>query len=222
MSCIYLVGLRSKINRWNIGACLSVQSSGHLRQQFGLAVALWSIVGKLLMISLSNLTCVDTMMSTIHCTLALTVTFNISCFKDKFAFRSIVGQLSMITLKLHIYVSRCEHYPFIATLSLSLTFNIFCFKVKCKFVFWSIVGELLMTYYIYSLWQDCSVGTWTNIFYLVTLTLTIGLLLEKLNLDHKFWNKRDRAFILHMFIPCQTRPICWYQYMAITFESKEI
>ena len=39
-------------------------------------------------------------------------------------------------------------------------------------------------------------------FDLVTLTLTFDLLLEKLNLDHNFWTKSDRALILHISIPC--------------------
>ena len=44
--------------------------------------------------------------------------------------------------------------------------------------------------------------TLTKKFNLVTLTLTFDLLLKKLNLDHDFWTKSDRALILHISIPC--------------------
>ena len=36
----------------------------------------------------------------------------------------------------------------------------------------------------------------------MTLTLTFDLLLKKLNLGYNFWTKRDKAFILHMLVPC--------------------
>ena len=39
-------------------------------------------------------------------------------------------------------------------------------------------------------------------FDLVTLTLIFDLLLKKLNLGYNFWTKRDKAFILHMLVPC--------------------
>ena len=42
----------------------------------------------------------------------------------------------------------------------------------------------------------------TNIFYLVTLTLTFDLLLKNFNFGHSFLARRGRAFILHMYIPC--------------------
>ena len=51
---------------------------------------------------------------------------------------------------------------------------------------------------VYSLWQDLSHGT--VIFYFVTLTLK--LLLKNFNLGHNFLIRSDRAFILHMCIPC--------------------
>ena len=43
----------------------------------------------------------------------------------------------------------------------------------------------------------------TIIFDLVTLTLTFDLLLKKFNLGHNFQTRRDRAFLLHMCIPCE-------------------
>ena len=42
----------------------------------------------------------------------------------------------------------------------------------------------------------------TNIFNLVTLTLTFDLLLKKRNLDHNLWTRSDRVLILHTSIPC--------------------
>ena len=91
---------------------------------------------------------------------------------------------------------------------------------------------------MYFLWQDVSVGN--KFFYLVTLTLTFDLLLKKLNLDHNFWTKRDRAFIFHMCISCDKTFLSKLKFLtswpwpwlltyfwknltlAITFEPKEI
>ena len=42
----------------------------------------------------------------------------------------------------------------------------------------------------------------TKIFDLVTLTLEFDLLLKNFNLGHSFLTRRDRAFIFHMYIPC--------------------
>ena len=42
----------------------------------------------------------------------------------------------------------------------------------------------------------------TIIFDLVTLTLKIDVLLKNFNLGHNFQTRSDRAFILHMCIPC--------------------
>ena len=42
----------------------------------------------------------------------------------------------------------------------------------------------------------------TKIFDLVTLTLKFDLLLKNFNLGHSFLTRRGRAFILHMYIPC--------------------
>ena len=42
----------------------------------------------------------------------------------------------------------------------------------------------------------------TKIFDLVTLTLTFDLLLKNFNLGHNFLTRSGRAFILHMYIPC--------------------
>ena len=39
-------------------------------------------------------------------------------------------------------------------------------------------------------------------FWLRDLDLDFDLLLKKLNLDHNFWTKSDRALILHISIPC--------------------
>ena len=74
----------------------------------------------------------------------------------------------------------------------------------------------------------------------MTLTLTFDLLLKKLNLGYNFWNKRDRAFIFHMCIPCSNTFLSITKFLtswpwpwlltyfwknltlAITFETKEI
>ena len=49
---------------------------------------------------------------------------------------------------------------------------------------------------------------WNKKFYLLTLTFTFDILLKKkLNLDHNFWTKSDRAYLFLV-----TRPFCWYQY----------
>ena len=42
----------------------------------------------------------------------------------------------------------------------------------------------------------------TKIFDLVTLTLTFDLLLKNFNLGHNFLTRRGRAFIFHIYIPC--------------------
>ena len=42
----------------------------------------------------------------------------------------------------------------------------------------------------------------TKIFDLVTLTLEFDLLLKNFNLGHSFLTRRGRAFIFHMYIPC--------------------
>ena len=41
-----------------------------------------------------------------------------------------------------------------------------------------------------------------TIFDLVTLTLKFDLLLKNFNLSYNFLTRRDRALILHMYIPC--------------------
>ena len=51
--------------------------------------------------------------------------------------------------------------------------------------------------HVYSLWQDLSHHT--IIFDLVTLDLKFE---KNFNLGHNLWTVRDRAFIFHMFIPC--------------------
>ena len=53
---------------------------------------------------------------------------------------------------------------------------------------------------MYFLWQDLSYGT--IIFDLVKLTLKFDLLLKNFNLGHNFRTRRDKAFILHVCIPC--------------------
>ena len=58
---------------------------------------------------------------------------------------------------------------------------------------WHITG-------MHSLWQDLFVCT--KNFDFVTLTLVFDLLMEKLNLGYNVWTKRDKAFILHMLVPC--------------------
>ena len=78
----------------------------YLHQQFGLATAFMSIVGKLLMITLSNFACIYTLMSIIHCIpCPWPVTNPVS--------RSIVGKLLMMTLSnfICIYIHFDEHYP---------------------------------------------------------------------------------------------------------------
>ena len=42
----------------------------------------------------------------------------------------------------------------------------------------------------------------TKIFDLVTLTLEFDLLLKNFNLGHSFLTRRGRAFIFHLYIPC--------------------
>ena len=42
----------------------------------------------------------------------------------------------------------------------------------------------------------------TTIFDIVTLTLTFDLLLKYFSLGHSFLTRRGRAFVLHMYIPC--------------------
>ena len=89
-----------------------------------------------------------------------------------------------------------------------------------------------------SLWQDLSVCT--KKFDLVTLTLNFHLLFKKLNLGYSFWTKRDKAFILHMWVLYDKTflfvlkililwPWPWLLIyfsknltLAITFEPKEI
>ena len=63
---------------------------------------------------------------------------------------------------------------------------------------------------VYSLWQDLSHGTIT--FDLMTLTLKFDLLLKNFNLGRNFLTRRDRAFILHMCIPCDRtfHMVPWY------------
>ena len=41
-------------------------------------------------------------------------------------------------------------------------------------------------------------------FDIVTLTLKFDLLLKNFNLGHNFQTRNDRAFILHMCIPCDS------------------
>ena len=60
--------------------------------------------------------------------------------------------------------------------------------------------NFLTTSDVYSLWQDLSHGT--VMFDLMTLTLKFDLLLEKINLGYNFLTTSDRAFKLHMCIPC--------------------
>ena len=62
---------------------------------------------------------------------------------------------------------------------------------------------------MYFLYQNLAVDT--KIFDFVTLSLTFDLLLKKLNLDHNFWTKSDRAKYYTYLFPV-TRPFCWYQY----------
>ena len=54
--------------------------------------------------------------------------------------------------------------------------------------------------HVYSLWQDLS--NHTIIFDLVTLTLKFDLFFKNFKLGRNFWTSRDRAFIFHMYIPC--------------------
>ena len=86
------------------------------------------------------------------------------------------------------------------------------FFVICFYIFtW-----IILSIYVYSLWQFLSNGT--IIFYLVTLALKFDLLLKNFNLGHNFQTRSNRAFILHMFIPCDktshvflvTRPFMLY------------
>ena len=42
----------------------------------------------------------------------------------------------------------------------------------------------------------------TKIFDLVTLTLEFDLLFKNFNLGHSFLTGKGRAFIFHMYIPC--------------------
>ena len=42
-------------------------------------------------------------------------------------------------------------------------------------------------------------------FDIVTLTLKFDLLNKNFNLGHSFLTRRGRAFIFHMYIPCDTR-----------------
>ena len=48
----------------------------------------------------------------------------------------------------------------------------------------------------------------TKIFDLVTLTLKFDLLIKNFNLGHIFLTRRGRAFILHMYIPCDKTFLC--------------
>ena len=50
----------------------------------------------------------------------------------------------------------------------------------------------------------------TKIFDLVTLTLKFDLLLKNFNLGHSFLTRRGRAFIFHMYIPCD-KTFPWVQ-----------
>ena len=54
--------------------------------------------------------------------------------------------------------------------------------------------------HVYSLGEDLSHGT--IFFDLLTLTLKFDLLLKNFNLGYNFLTRSDRAFILHMCIPC--------------------
>ena len=44
----------------------------------------------------------------------------------------------------------------------------------------------------------------TDVFDLVTLTVKFDLLSKNFDLGHIFLTRRGRAFILHMYIPCDT------------------
>ena len=76
------------------------------------------------------------------------------------------------------------------------------FNVACNS--WTTTGTQVELSYLYSLWQDLSMGT--KFFYLVTLTLKFDLhvRLKNFNLGHSSLTRRGRAFIFHMYIPCDT------------------
>ena len=54
----------------------------------------------------------------------------------------------------------------------------------------------------------------TIIFDLVTLTLKFDLLLKNFNLGYNFQTRSDRAFILHMCVPCDKT----FQHGTIIFD----
>ena len=58
------------------------------------------------------------------------------------------------------------------------------------------------------------------IFDLVTLTLKFDLLLKNINLGHNFLTRRDRAFILHMCIPCDDPFMCTIIFDLVTLTLK--
>ena len=63
------------------------------------------------------------------------------------------------------------------------------------------VGLLIVAIYIW-LPPASYVVFLATLVYLVALTLKFDLLFKNFNLGHNFFTKRDRAFTLHMCIPC--------------------
>ena len=54
--------------------------------------------------------------------------------------------------------------------------------------------------HVYSLWQYLS--RHSIVFDLVILTLKFDLLFKNFKRGHNLWTVGDRAFIFHMFVPC--------------------
>ena len=107
---------------------MSVPLSVCLRQQFSLATAFSSIVGKLM--TLSNFTCMYSLLSTIHCGPCVwpwpltcpvsrsNVNLRLSPFRAHY--------IDDNSFKLHMHLRLDEHYP-LPPLSLTSIFNIFSF-----------------------------------------------------------------------------------------------
>ena len=61
----------------------------------------------------------------------------------------------------------------------------------------------------------------TLIFYLVTLTLNVDLLLKNFKLGYNLQTRRDTTFILHMCIPCDKifHMVPQFSTLTLTFEK---
>ena len=88
----------------------------------------------------------------------------------------------------------------LVTLTLKFDLLLTNFNLSNSFLTRKVRAFIFNMYIPCELWQDLSMGT--NIFDLVTLTLKFDVLLNNFNLSNRFLTRRVRAFIFHMYIPC--------------------